>query len=125
MTQTEYIYKLLKENPNAYIVGSLGNICKDLDQIDHDYKIPIRGAMGHAVGVGFGISLNTDKDVIVLIGDGSFLMKMGSMSTVLKYNRPNLRIIILDNGCYNSCGGQHTNFDAVRNLIPFHVEQVS
>ncbi len=118
MTQREFLLSLCANNPNAYIVGSIGTISYDLATIEHDNKILIKGAMGAALGCGFGIALGTDEEVIVVIGDGSFLMKMGSMSTILKYNLPNLRVIILNNNCYKSCGGQFTNFRAIEELLP-------
>jgi len=115
MTQKEYLLRLSRKNKNAIIVGSLGTISKDLEQIKHKNKILVKGAMGCVMGVGLGIALNTRKKVIVVIGDGAFLMKMGSISTILKYKPKNLKIIIINNGCYASCGGQPTNFYAYFN----------
>jgi len=109
---------LLEKNPNAYIVGSIGNISKDLSVIPHDHKILVKGAMGSVMGIGLGIALNTNRRVIVLIGDGSFLMKMGSISTILKHNLKNLKVVIINNNCYQSCGGQETNFESIRSLLP-------
>lgn len=73
--------------------------------------------MGCVLGVGLGVALGTKKKVYIVVGDGSFLMKMGSMSTILRYRPKNLRLAILDNTCYNSCGGQKTNFDQVRGFV--------
>jgi len=109
----------LKKNRDAIIVGSLGTISYDLKEIEHPNKVLIRGAMGAAMGCGLGIAMNTDKQVIVLIGDGSFLMKQGSASTILRYNLPNLRVIIINNNSYRSCGGQETNFRHIK--PPFEV----
>lgn len=120
MTQSAFIAKLLDENKDAVIIGSLGTICYDLDKITHPNKILVRGAMGSVLGIGLGYALNTDKQVIVLIGDGSFLMKMSCMATILKYRPQNLRVIIIDNGCFKSCGGQLTNFSEIKgSLDPF------
>ena len=120
-TQTNYLISLLKSNPEAIIVGSLGTISYDLGNISHEHKILIKGAMGAVLGCVLGIALHTDKQVIGIIGDGSYLMKMGSISTILKYRPNNLRIIVLNNNKYQSCGGQPTNFDAIRGYIPFEV----
>ena len=124
MTQKNFLSRLLKKNRKAIIVGSLGTISYDLSEIDHPNKVMIRGAMGASLGVGLGIALNTDQQVIVVVGDGSFLMKMGMMSTVLRYNLPNLRVIILNNNSYKSCGGQPTNFNSVKKFIPFQHESI-
>ena len=107
MTQKEFLSKLSADNPNAIIVGSLGSISNDLP----DTAIKVKGAMGGAVAVGLGIALNTDKKVIVVIGEGALLMKLGSLSTVAKYRPKNLEIIIINNGVYASTGGQKNNGD--------------
>jgi len=125
MTQKEYLSSLLKRNKEAIIVGSLGTISYDLKEISHKHKIIIKGAMGCVMGVGLGIALNTDKKVIVLIGDGSFLMKMGSMATILRYKLKNLKVIILNNNSYKSCGGQETNFKYIKKYVPFKIINIS
>ncbi len=115
---------MLEKNPNAVIVGSLGTITYDLKDIPHNSKILVKGAMGSAVGVGLGFALNTKKDVIVIIGDGAFLMKMGYIATVLRYAPKNLKIYIMNNGHFKSCGFQETNFGYVEDLIPYPFEIV-
>ena len=101
---------MCQKNPDAIIVGSLGSISKDLEDILHGGKVLVKGAMGCAMGIGLGIALNSNRKVIVVIGDGSFLMKAGSVATINRYAPKNLEIIILDNGKYASCGGQKTSF---------------
>jgi phosphonopyruvate decarboxylase len=123
MTQAEFLSQLSKDNPEAVLIGSIGTISYDLTEIEHKEKILVRGAMGSVLGIGLGYALNTDKQVIVVIGDGSFLMQMGAMSTILKHNLPNLRVIILNNKCYKSCGGQSTNFDSIKSILPFQIEE--
>jgi len=103
MTQKEFLSKLSAD----IIVGSLGSISNDLP----DTAIKVKGAMGCAVAVGLGIALNTKKKVVVVIGEGALLMKLGSLSTVAKYRPKNLEIIIINNGVYASTGGQKNNGD--------------
>lgn len=111
MTQKEFISNLLQKNKDAIIIGSLGTISYDLDQIEHPNKICIRGAMGCAMAVGLGYALaKPDKKIIVLIGDGAFLMKAGSAATIRACDLPNLKVYIIDNGVHRSTGGQPTNF---------------
>lgn len=124
MTQKEFLTNLCENNKDAVIIGSIGTISYDLGTIDHPNKILIRGAMGAALGCGLGYALNSPKQVIVVVGDGSFLMKMGSVSTILKHNLPNLKVIVINNKSYRSCGGQSTNFDAIKNLVPFEVYEI-
>lgn len=111
MIQKDFISNILENNKEAVIIGSLGTISYDLDQIKHPDKICIRGAMGCAIAVGFGYALaKPKKEVIVLIGDGAFLMKTGSIATVMAYKPANLKIYVLNNGVHKSTGGQCTNF---------------
>ena len=122
MTQTTFLLELLKNNQDAILIGSIGTISYDLKEIPHPNKILIKGAMGAVLGCALGYALNTDKQVIAIIGDGAFLMKMGSLSTIIKYNPKNLKVIIINNGEYKSCGGQATNFSAIKDLIKDHVK---
>ena len=119
--QKEYLSQLCANNPGAIIIGSIGTISYDLTDIPHPNKILIRGAMGAALGCGLGYALNTDKQVIVLIGDGAFTMCLSAMATIEKYKPKNLRIIIIDNGKFASCGGQSTNFAAIQDKIPYEI----
>ena len=114
MTQKEFLLNLCENNKDAVIVSSLGTIAYDLSTIEHPNKILVKGAMGCVMGIGLGYALSSPKKVIVVIGDGSYLMKAGSASTIKRHNLPNLEVIILNNNCYNSCGGQHTNFKYVK-----------
>lgn len=114
MTQKKYISKL---SLKGWIVGSLGTISNDLP--DGDKIVKVKGAMGCVIGVGLGIALSTKEKVKVLIGDGSYLMKLGSMATVLAHKPKNLEIIVLDNGQYASTGGHKTNFKHIKKYLNF------
>lgn len=127
MEQKKFIKQICDENPNAVIVGSIGTISYDLKELNPPKKILVKGAMGHAMSIGLGYALgNPKEDVVVIIGDGSYLMCMGHISTILRHRTKNLSVYVLDNGCYKSCGGQTNNFHAVRdlNLVPFPIRQV-
>lgn len=113
MTQKEYISNLWKENKGAVFVGSLGTISKDLQDMNdgRNMMVCVTGAMGCAMGVGLGMAISDTKKVIVLIGEGSLLMKLGSIATINRYKPKNLKIIIINNGKYASCGGQENNYE--------------
>lgn len=121
MTQNSFLSQLSEKNPDAILVGSIGTISYDLKEIPHKNKILIKGAMGATISCGLGIALSTEKQVIVVIGEGSLLMHLGSMANVEKYKLPNLRIIVIQNDCYKSCGGQKNNFQYVKKYIPFEI----
>jgi phosphonopyruvate decarboxylase len=64
------------------------------------------GAMGQASSHGLGFALGRpDKRVIVLDGDGSLLMNLGSLVTIANAAPPNLIHMVCQNGTYEANGG--------------------
>jgi sulfopyruvate decarboxylase subunit beta len=62
--------------------------------------------MGLASSVGLGIALcRPELDVVVLDGDGSLLMNLGTLSTMGRYRPPNLVHVVFDNESLLSVGG--------------------
>lgn len=118
--QKELLLNLLKRNPNAVIIASLGTISYDIKEIifrpsfntkgKKGKVIFVPGAMGCVMGIGLGYALSSKKKVIVVVGDGSYLMKLGSMITISSYNPKNLHVYVLKNGVYASTGGQKINW---------------
>lgn len=65
--------------------------------------------MGSASSVGLGLALaRPDVRVVVLDGDGSLLMNLGSLVTIGSWQPSNLVHVVLDNGRYAVTGGQRT-----------------
>lgn len=65
--------------------------------------------MGGAIPLALGLALaQPRREVIVLSGDGSLLMSLGSLVTVIGCGATNLTIVLLDNGMYEVTGGQAT-----------------
>ena len=65
--------------------------------------------MGGAIPLGLGLALSQPaREVLVLSGDGSLLMSLGSLVTVVGSGATNLSIMLLDNGTYEVTGGQKT-----------------
>ena len=64
------------------------------------------GAMGLASSNGLGLALGRpDKQVIVLDGDGSLLMNLGSLVTIAEAAPKNLIHFVCENGTYEANGG--------------------
>jgi len=64
------------------------------------------GAMGLASSHALGLALGRpDKRVIVLDGDGSLLMNLGSLVTIGEVAPPNLYHFVCENGTYEANGG--------------------
>jgi len=71
--------------------------------------ILVPSAMGHGTSIGLGLALaQPDKRVIVCSGDGSLLMNLGSLASIVAADVPNLVVIVFDNGVYEVTGQQPT-----------------
>src|SRR5437667_6594072 len=64
------------------------------------------GAMGLASSHGLGLALGRpDKRIVILDGDGSLLMNLGSLVTIGAAAPRNLVHCVANNGCYEANGG--------------------
>lgn len=107
-TRIETLERLLYLAPDtAAMIATTGKCGRELytlaDRDQHLYQV---GSMGCAAAMGLGVALNTSKKTIVIDGDGALMMKMGSLATIGSYAPANLLHIVLDNGTYDSTGGQ-------------------
>ena len=106
-------YELLKSiapHLNAkVIVCNLGIPSKELFAIKHQpSNFYMLGSMGMATPIGLGISLASEREVIVIEGDGSLLMNPGTLATAAHFSPSNLTILAVDNSSYGSTGDQPT-----------------
>jgi sulfopyruvate decarboxylase beta subunit len=91
------------------VVCNLGIPCKELYKIKNQKSnFYMLGSMGMASSIGLGISLFTSKEVVVIDGDGSLLMNLGTLSTIARESPNNLTILAIDNGVHGSTGNQPT-----------------
>jgi phosphonopyruvate decarboxylase len=69
--------------------------------------LDIVGCMGAASTIGLGIALaQPERRVIVVDGDGSLLMQLGSLVTIAGAAPPNLFHFVFENGVYETSGSQ-------------------
>jgi phosphonopyruvate decarboxylase len=74
----------------------------------------MQGSMGHVLALALGAaSTRPDDWIVALDGDGAFLMHLGTGSTVGAAGPPNLTHVVIDNGAYESTGGQRTTSSSV------------
>ena len=91
------------------IVSSNGNVSRQAFHLLPQPQVYLRGSMGLPVSIGLGLALSQPKkNVIVLTGDGNFLMGLSSVTTVGSIKPKNLRILIIDNESYATTGCQDT-----------------
>jgi thiamine pyrophosphate-dependent acetolactate synthase large subunit-like protein len=95
---------------DAAIVASLGHPAYDLFAAgDRPQNFYTWGSMGLASSVGLGLALaRPEVRVIVLDGDGSLLMNLGSLATIGLLRPANLVVVVMDNQEYATTGGQPT-----------------
>ncbi|MBL8119263.1 MAG: thiamine pyrophosphate-binding protein [Anaerolineae bacterium] len=100
----EAIYPELQDKLVVTIMGACAQELYDLGHCENFFYL--QHAMGLASSIGLGLALNLPQEkVVVLDGDGSVLMNLGTLTTIARYNPPNLVHIIFDNGSLLSTGG--------------------
>ncbi len=71
--------------------------------------ILVPSAMGHGTSIGLGLALaQPGRRVIVCMGDGSLLMNLGSLASIVAARATNLVVVVFDNGVYEVTGQQPT-----------------
>jgi len=92
------------------VVASLGHPAYDLYAAgDRAASFYAWGSMGVASSIGLGLAMAQPyRRVVVLDGDGSLLMNLGTLATIGVVAPANLVIVVWDNGEYGTTGGQPT-----------------
>lgn len=110
-TRAAALERLLSILPaTAAVIATTGKCGRELftlaDRPQHLYQV---GSMGCAAASALGVALGVKRTVVALDGDGAALMKLGAMATIGAMAAKNLIHVILDNGTYDSTGGQPTS----------------
>jgi thiamine pyrophosphate-dependent acetolactate synthase large subunit-like protein len=110
MTRLEATRLIVELAGDAAILASLGHPAYDLFAAgDRPQNFYTWGSMGLASSVGLGLALaRPELRVIVLDGDGSLLMNLGSLATIGLLRPANLIVVVMDNEEYATTGGQPT-----------------
>lgn len=100
----EAIYPDIRD---CMVVTIMGAVAAELYSLGHRPNFfYLEHAMGLASSMGLGIALSRpDQRVVVLDGDGSVLMNLGTFTTLARYRPANLCHIIFDNESLLSVGG--------------------
>jgi sulfopyruvate decarboxylase subunit beta len=107
MQRAECLAALYPELEDKLVVTIMGACAQELYDLGHKESFfYLQHAMGLASSIGLGLAMNLpQKKVIVLDGDGSVLMNLGTLATLARYAPSNLIHIIFDNGSLLSTGG--------------------
>src|SRR5438067_8639809 len=96
----------------------MGAVAVELYTLGHRHNFfYLEHAMGLASSMGLGIALSIpEHKVIVIDGDGSLLMNLGTLTTMARYKPGNLLHIVFDNESLLSVGGFPTATSSGTNL---------
>lgn len=112
MTREQVLEILLQKTTNTLVFANLGKTARELYEIrerrceSHSSDLLITGAMGSVSGIGLGAALHTDKTVVILDGDSSLLMRLGTGPMIGQLKPKNLVHVVFDNGGNESTGNQ-------------------
>ena len=111
MNRLEATRRLAKHLTDEIVVANLGNAGWDLAKAwDRPQNYYGRGSMGMISSIGLGLALvQRQRKVIILDGDGSLLMNLGSLATIASKAPNNLIHVVWDNEQYELTGGQTTH----------------
>lgn len=110
MFRRDAIENIMKNIDDELIICNIGVPSKELYAVkDRDRNFYMIGSMGLASSIGLGLAISQEnKKIIVIDGDGSLLMNLGSLITTCVQNPKNLTWIVINNGAYGSTGNQDT-----------------
>jgi sulfopyruvate decarboxylase subunit beta len=107
MLREDALKAIYPELEQRIVVTIMGAVAAELYTLGHRHNFfYLEHAMGLASSMGLGIALAMpEHKVIVIDGDGSLLMNLGTLSTMARYKPGNLLHIVFDNESLLSVGG--------------------
>jgi len=105
--RAECIAMLYPEVTETPVITIMGDCAQELYDLGHrENFFYLQHAMGLASSIGLGLAMHwPEQRVVVLDGDGSVLMNLGTLATLARYRPKNLVHIVFDNGSLLSTGG--------------------
>jgi sulfopyruvate decarboxylase subunit beta len=107
MLRADALQAIYPDLQDRIVVTIMGAVAAELYMLGHRPNFfYLEHAMGLASSMGLGIALAMpEHKVIVIDGDGSLLMNLGTLSTMARYRPGNLLHIVFDNESLLSVGG--------------------
>jgi sulfopyruvate decarboxylase subunit beta len=114
MLRRDALAAIYPELAPCVVVTIMGAVAAELHALGHRPNFfYLEHAMGLASSMGLGIALSRPElTVVVLDGDGSILMNLGSLTTMARYQPANLIHIVFDNEVLLSVGQSFTTATA-------------
>jgi len=110
MNRTEAIQTVISSLGKKDIaLFTTGMISRDAFSLgDREGNFYMLGSMGLLSAFALGIALNSPYKVVIVEGDGSALLSLGTFALIGSQKPENLHHIVIDNEAYESTGGQPT-----------------
>ena len=107
MKRLDALAAIYPQLADRVVVTIMGAVAAELQSLGHRPNFfYLQHAMGLASSLGLGIALSRPElQVVVLDGDGSLLMNLGSLTTLARYRPRNLVHVVFDNESLLSVGG--------------------
>jgi sulfopyruvate decarboxylase subunit beta len=107
MLRLDCLRAIYSDLEKCLVVTIMGALPAELQSLGHRPNFfYLQHAMGLASSTGLGLALSLPhQKVMVLDGDGSLLMNLGSLTTLARYKPKNLLHIVFDNESLLSVGG--------------------
>jgi len=108
MTNAELLEPLAHARSDEIVVTSMSTVRPWGRLSDHDLDFASAdSAMGHTADLALGLALaQPGLKVICLNGDGSMMMTLGTLATIVESGAENLILFVIDNGIYEITGSQ-------------------
>ncbi len=108
MTQRDALEVLARHRGDRVVVTTMTavGVWPALSDTPLDFAY-MPSAMGHGPALALGLALASGRGVIVVNGDGSMLMSLGSLVT-LAAHPADVYLVVMDNALYEVTGGQAT-----------------
>lgn len=99
---------------SVVVISTTGLISREIfEKFDSNRNIYVPGSMGLTSSIGLGLAVScARKRVVVIDGDASLLMNLGSIVTIGNKQPKNLLHIVIDNGAYSSCSEERSMSDS-------------
>ena len=107
MLRVDALRAIYGELKDQIVVTIMGAVAVELYTLGHRPNFfYLEHAMGLASSMGLGIAVAMPHHKVVVIdGDGSLLMNLGTLSTMARYSPANLLHVVFDNASLLSVGG--------------------
>ena len=117
MRRYDFLKLIARDAKNALVVAA-GGAAREWQALRPGEGCFRPRTLGLASSISLGISIGLPhRKVIVIDGDGAFLMNLCGLPTIAWHNRGNLIHLLFDNECYEASGGTETATAAVADAV--------